>query len=472
MHPSPSVPGGEGGGVPQSAALIAMRIEDYALIGDCETAALVGRDGSIDWLCWPAFDSGACFAALLGTPEHGRWQLAPAAPARAIRRSYRPGTLVLETEYDVDGGTVRVVDCMPPREDTPDLVRMAVGVRGRVRMRMELVIRFDYGSIVPWVRRIDRGIRAIAGPNTLVLRTDTDLRGVDLTTVAEFDLAEGQEVGFDLAWHGTHEPTPSEIDVAAAIRDTTRWWEAWSGRCRYEGPWRDAVLRSLITLKAMTYAPTGGIVAAPTTSLPEEIGGVRNWDYRFCWLRDATLTIHSLMVGGYKDEAASFRHWLARTVAGDPTRLQIMYGVAGERRLNELELDWLPGYEESRPVRIGNGAWDQFQIDVYGETFSCLYAAREMGLEPDEPAWPIYLGILRHLEKMWQRPDEGIWEVRGGGLRHFTHSKVEAWVAIDRAVRMIEEFDFGGPEAKTTLPHLHSLRERIHEDVLDRGWNE
>jgi GH15 family glucan-1,4-alpha-glucosidase len=350
-------------------------------------------------------------------------------------------------------------------------VRIVEGLAGEVTLEMTLAAVFGYGSSMPWIKHQDDVISIIAGPDALHLRSSVPVKTGASRVVALFPIKQGDTVTFVASWAPSDRPTPDALDPRASLVATEAFWREWSGQCTYKGRWREAVLRSLITLKALTYAPTGGIVAAPTTSLPEEIGGVRNWDYRYCWLRDATLTIHSLMVGGYKEEAASFRDWLARTVAGDPTRLQIMYGVAGERRLNELELDWLPGYEESRPVRIGNGAWDQFQIDVYGETFSCLYAAREVGLPAAEAAWPIYLGVLRHLEKVWQRPDEGIWEVRGGGLRHFTHSKVEAWVAIDRAIRMIEEFDFGKEEAKATLPHLQALRERIHEDVIDRGWN-
>jgi len=451
---------------------MASRIEDYGLIGDMKGSALVSRYADIDWLCVPRFDSDASMAALLGRDEHGRWAIRPTTRMRKHEQRYRGDTLVLETDIECDGGKFRVIDFMPPGTERSDVVRIVEGLEGELSLEMILEARFGYGSCIPWIKHQDGVISIIAGPDALHLRSSVEVKTSASRVAALFPIKQGDTVTFVVSWAPSDRRTPDALDPRASLAATETFWREWSGHCTYKGRWRDAVLRSLITLKALTYAPTGGIVAAPTTSLPEEIGGVRNWDYRFCWLRDATLTIHSLMVGGYKDEAASFRHWLARTVAGDPTRLQIMYGVAGERRLNELELDWLPGYEESRPVRIGNGAWDQFQIDVYGETFSCLYAAREMGLEPDEPAWPIYLGILRHLEKMWQRPDEGIWEVRGGGLRHFTHSKVEAWVAMDRAVRMIEEFNFGGAEAKTTLPHLHSLRERIHEDVLDRGWNE
>ena len=444
---------------------MASRIEDYALIGDCQTAALVGRDGSIDWLCFPRFDSGACFAALLGTPDHGRWLLAPAAEVKQVRRRYRPGTLVLETEYEVEGGAVRLVDCMPPRSVTPDLVRMVVGVRGRVTMRMHLVIRFDYGSIVPWVRRIPRGIQAIAGPDTLLLRTAADMRGVDFSTVAEFTVAAGEEVGFDLTWHPSHEPMPEECDVAAAIRDTTEWWEAWSAQCTHRGPWGEAVLRSLITLKAMTYAPTGGIVASPTTSLPEFIGGVRNWDYRYCWLRDATFTLYALMMSGYTDEARAWREWLLRAVAGDPGQIQIMYGLAGERRLSELTLAWLPGYEGSVPVRVGNAAHQQLQLDIFGEVMDALHVARREGLAASDNAWRLQRQLVERLETIWMEPDEGLWEVRGP-RRHFTHSKVMAWVGLDRAVKDIERFGLEGPADR-----WRAVRDAIHAEVCAKGYD-
>jgi GH15 family glucan-1,4-alpha-glucosidase len=441
------------------------RIEDYALIGDCQTAALVGLDGSIDWLCFPRFDSGACFAALLGTPDHGRWLLAPATEVRAVRRAYRPGTLVLETEYQVAGGAVTVVDCMPPRTDVPDVLRVVVGTRGQVPMRMQLVVRFDYGSIVPWVRRVDGGIRAVAGPDTLVLRTPVPLRGEGLTTVAEFTVTEGQRVPFELTWHPSHEPMPSALDAEAAVDHTEAWWTEWSSRCTYRGPWREAVVRSLVTLKAMTYAPTGGIVAAATTSLPEQLGGVRNWDYRFCWLRDATFTLYSLMMGGYTEEARAWREWLLRAVAGSPPQIQIMYGLAGERRLTELELGWLPGYEGAAPVRIGNAAHGQLQLDIYGEVMDALHVARRQGLPPDENAWRVQRELLKYLETIWDQPDEGIWEVRGP-RRHFTHSKMMAWVAMDRAVKGVEQLGLGGPMAR-----WRALRDEIHAEVCRRGFD-
>ena len=450
---------------------MASRIEDYGLIGDMKGSALVSKTAEIDWLCVPRFDSDASMAALLGRDEHGRWAIRPTTRIRKSEQRYRGDTLILETDLECDGGKVRIIDFMPPGTEQSDVVRIVEGLAGEVSLEMTLAVRFGYGSSIPWIKHQGDVISSIAGPDALHLRSSVEVKTSASRVLALFPIKQGETATFVASWAPSDRRPPDALDPRAALAQTEAYWREWSGRCTYKGRWRDAVLRSLITLKALTYGPTGGIVAAPTTSLPEEIGGVRNWDYRFCWLRDATLTLHSLMVGGYKEEAASFRDWLARTVAGDPSRLQIMYGVAGERRLNELELKWLPGYEESRPVRIGNGAWDQFQIDVYGETFSCLYAAREMGLGAAEKAWPIYLGILKHLEKVWQRPDEGIWEVRGGGLRHFTHSKVEAWVAMDRAIRMIEEFDFGGEEAKAVLPHLHTLRERIHEDVCDRAWN-
>ncbi len=441
------------------------RIEDYALLGDCLTAALVARDGSIDWLCLPRFDSGACFAALLGRPEHGRWLLAPAGEVRRVRRRYRDGTLVLETEYELEGGAVTLIDWMPPRTDEPDLHRLVVGTRGRVQMRMELVIRFDYGAIIPWVRRVDGGIHAIAGPDRLLLRTPVELRGKDLTTVAEFTVAEGERVPFTLTWCRSHDPVPEARDVEESLRETTRWWEEWAARCSYEGPWRDAVVRSLITLKALTYAPTGGIVAAATTSLPEQLGGVRNWDYRYCWLRDATFTLYALMLGGYTDEARAWREWLLRAVAGTPPQIQIMYGLAGERRLTELELDWLPGYEGAAPVRIGNAAHRQLQLDIFGEVLDAFHVARREGLAADENAWRVQRALVDHLETIWTEPDEGIWEVRGP-RRHFTHSKVMAWVAFDRAVKGVERLGLGGP-----VERWRRLRDAVHAEVCERGYD-
>lgn len=441
------------------------RIEDYALIGDCQTAALVGRDGSIDWLCAPRFDSPACFAALLGTPENGRWLLAPAGPVRRVTRRYREGTLVLETVFTTDDGEVAVVDFMPPRTDVPDLVRVVEGRRGSVPMRMELVIRFDYGSVVPWVRRIDRGISAIAGPDMLELRTDVGLKGVDLRTVGEFAVAEGQRVPFDLTWHPSHRPRPTELDALKALEETEGWWREWSGRCTSKGEWCEAVRRSLITLKALTYAPTGGIVAAATTSLPEQLGGVRNWDYRFCWLRDATFTLYALMLAGYLDEAKAWREWLLRAVAGDPSQMHIMYGLRGERRLTELELPWLPGYEGSAPVRVGNGACGQHQLDVYGEVLDAMHQCRRYGLEAGGAGWGLQRALTEFLESNWREPDEGIWEVRGP-RRHFTHSKVMAWVAFDRAIKAVERFGLEGPADR-----WRALRDEVHAQVCRDGYD-
>ncbi|MBW3542116.1 MAG: glycoside hydrolase family 15 protein [Planctomycetes bacterium] len=445
---------------------MALSIEQYAMIGDCQTAALIGDDGSIDWLCLPRFDSPACFAALLGTPENGRWQLAPAEEVRTVRRRYREGTLVLETDFITDGGAVRVIDCMPPRTAAPDLVRIVEGLRGTVSMRLELIIRFDYGSIVPWVRTTSRGIRAVAGPDTIYCRSEVELRGEDLHTVADFTVSEGQQVPFELTWCRTHEGEPADQDPVDTLRDTERWWREWSGRCGYRGSWYDPVLRSLITLKALTYAPTGGLVAAATTSLPEHIGGVRNWDYRYCWLRDATFALYALMVGGYLDEARAWREWLVNAVAGTPESTQIMYGVAGERRLTELELGWLTGYEGSAPVRIGNAAHNQHQLDVYGEVMDALHLARRSGLHPDENAWRVQRAMMRFLETDWRKPDEGIWEVRGP-QRHFTHSKVMAWVAADRAVKAVEQFGLPGEVEK-----WRKLRDDIHTEVCAKGFHQ
>ncbi|MEK0084827.1 glycoside hydrolase family 15 protein [Benzoatithermus flavus] len=443
-----------------------LRIEDYALIGDCETAALVGRDGSIDWLCWPRFDSGACFAALLGRPEHGRWLVAPADPDAGASRRYLPGTLVLETEFTTEDGSVAVVDFMPLRSRVSDLIRLVIGRRGKVEMRTELILRFDYGSIVPWVSRLEDGaLRAVAGPDMTVLRTPVPLRGEDLTTRGSFTVAEGERIPFVLTWAPSHLPPPGAIDPEQALADTEEFWREWSGRCAPAGLWTEAVRRSLITLKALTYAPTGGIVAAPTTSLPEQLGGPRNWDYRLCWLRDATLTLLALMGAGYQEEAKAFRDWLVRAVAGSPAQIQILYGLAGERRLPELELPWLPGYEGSRPVRIGNAAHNQLQLDVFGELMDGLHQARRMGLPGTEAGWGLVRALLAHLEKIWHEPDEGIWEVRGG-RQHFTYSKAMAWVAFDRALRIAESFGLDGE-----LDRWRAARTAIHAEVCERGFD-
>jgi GH15 family glucan-1,4-alpha-glucosidase len=444
---------------------MASLIEDYALIGDCHTAALVSRDGSIDWLCFPRFDGAACFAALLGDARHGNWKISPAGEVRRTSRRYREGTLVLETEYETADGMVALIDCMPPRSREPDVARLVVGRTGQVRMRMELIMRMDYGHITPWVRRVDGGIKAVAGPDTLILRTPVKLNNKNLKTEAEFTVKEGERVSFVLMWHPSHEPTPPMIDAEQTVEETEQWWNNWSSRCSYEGPWKQAVVRSLITLKALTYAPTGGIVAAPTTSLPECLGGVRNWDYRYCWLRDATFTLYALMLGGYIDEACAWREWLLRAVAGTPSQLNIMYGLAGERRLPEMELDWLPGYEGSAPVRIGNAAYSQFQLDLYGELMDTMYQARRNGLHPDENAWRVERALMDYLESAWKEPDNGIWEVRGP-QRHFTHSKVMAWVAVDRMIKSAERFGLEGP-----VERWRALRSEIHEQVCARAFN-
>jgi GH15 family glucan-1,4-alpha-glucosidase len=448
------------------------RIEDYALIGDCETAALVGRDGSIDWLCWPRFDSDACFAALLGAPEHGRWLVAPAeGTVREVARRYRGDTLVLETRFETEGGAVTLVDFMPPRGTASDIVRLVVGERGRVAMRTELVVRFGYGAAVPWVTRaVDRGVTtlvAIAGPDMVVLRTPVALRGRRLATAGSFEVAAGETVPFVLTYKSSHLPPPDAVDPVTALAETEAFWGEWAGRCRAtDGEWSDAVTRSLVTLKALTYAPTGGIVAAPTTSLPEQLGGGRNWDYRFCWLRDATLTLLAFMNAGYYDEARAWRDWLLRAVAGAPAQTQIMYGIAGERRLTEWEVPWLPGYEGAKPVRIGNGAHGQLQLDVYGEVMDALHQARRGGLPQNEAAWALQRALLDHLETVWERPDEGIWEVRGLP-RHFTYSKVMAWVAFDRAVKDVEDLGLEGP-----VERWRELRERVRADVCANGYDE
>jgi GH15 family glucan-1,4-alpha-glucosidase len=442
-----------------------LRIEDYAVIGDTRTAALVARDGSIDWLCLPRFDSGACFAALLGEAGHGRWLITPAGTVRRTQRRYREGTLVLETEFTTDTGVVRVVDCMPPGESIPNVLRLVEGVSGRVEMRMELILRFDYGWIVPWVRRVEGNLVAVGGPDAVTLHTPVEVEGRGLTSVAEFAVAAGDRVPFTLRWFPSHQPPPPPLDVAGIVADAEAWWRAWSDRCEYQGPWRDAVVGSLVTLKALTYQPTGAIVAAPTTSLPEQLGGVRNWDYRYCWLRDATFTLYALLIGGHRDEARAWRDWLLRAVAGSPGQLQIMYGVAGERRMPELTLDWLPGYEGSAPVRVGNAAAAQLQLDVYGEVADALFQARKFGIEADPFAWALQRRMLEFLEGAWDEPDEGIWEVRGP-RQHFTHSKIMTWVALDRAVKSVERFGVEGP-----VERWRSLRDRIHYEVCARGFH-
>ncbi len=448
---------------------MALRIEDYALIGDCQTAALVGRDGSIDWLCLPRFDSGACFAALLGGPENGRWLLAPRTPVRRVTRAYRDGSLILDTTFETDDATVTVTDCMPLRDTVPHVLRSVRGVRGTMAMRTELIVRFDYGSIVPWVRKTKGGgIRAIAGPDSIVLQSDVPLRGENLTTIAEFDVAEGDTVSFALTWHPSHVKEPNEIDPLALIAGTERAWRDWSRQCTYDGPWRNIVLRSLVTLKALTHTKTGGIVAAATTSLPEKIGGPRNWDYRYCWVRDATFTLLALVHNGFIEEARAWREWLLRAVAGDPSKLQIMYAVDGERRLDEEEIPWLSGYEGSSPVRVGNAAYQQRQLDVYGEVMDALYQYHSHGLPPEDDAWNIRRAMLEFLETCWQEPDEGIWEVRGPP-RQFTHSKVMAWVAFDRGVRRLESYRGQGPGGP--LERWRALRDRMHNEICTSSYD-
>ena len=444
---------------------VATRIEDYGLIGDTHTAALVSREGSIDWMCAPRFDSPACFAALLGTEDNGCWKIRPKGRIKAIRRRYRPDTLVLETEMDTAEGTVRIVDCMPPRESHPEVVRLIQGVSGSVRMHMQLTARFNYGLTVPWVHQIDGSLHMVAGPDALSLWSQVPVRGKGLSTVADFVVAAGQEVPFELAWYPSHEDPPRPLAARFVVDDTERYWRAWAGRSTYKGPYREAVVRSLITLKALTYAPTGGIVAAATTSLPESLGGSRNWDYRYCWLRDATLTLMSLMGAGYHEEADDWRRWLLRAVAGDAQDIQIMYGPAGERRLDEWEADWLPGYEGSLPVRIGNAAAGQCQLDVYGEVMDALHQARLADGSLTDTAWDLQTMLVEWLQDHWDEPDDGIWEVRGP-RRHFTHSKVMAWVAVDRAVRAVETFGLPGPVAK-----WRAVRQRIHDEVCKKGWN-
>lgn len=440
-------------------------IEDYAIIGDCHSGALVSRTGSIDWLCLPRFDSGACFAALLGTPDHGRWQICPVGDFQASRR-YRDETLILETEFQTESGSVALIDCMPPRTALPDVVRTVIGRSGKVRMHLELVIRPDYGSLIPWVRSENGVLHAIAGPDGIQVASDVELHGEGLTTVGDFEVSEGQSLSFVMTWYPSHARPRRAIDPIRAVAETETWWRRWSRRCDYTGKWRDAVMRSLITLKALTYAPTGGIVAALTTSLPEQLGGERNWDYRYCWPRDATFTLFALLQSGYVDEALRWRDWLLRAVAGAPAQVQSIYGVAGEHRLQELEVPWLPGYESSAPVRIGNNAFAQLQIDVYGEIISTMFVASKKGLPPDDNAWRVQRLMLEHLETIWQLPDEGIWEIRGPRL-HFTHSKVLAWVAADRAVKTIELLGLDEP-----TDHWKKLRDTIHADVCRNAFSQ
>jgi GH15 family glucan-1,4-alpha-glucosidase len=437
------------------------------LIGDCETAALVGRDGSIDWLCWPAFDCDACFAALLGTEKHGRWLIAPAGAIKNTSRRYWDNTLILETRFETDDGTVAMIDFMPPRGNASDVVRLVRGISGRVKLRMELVIRFGFGADIPWVKKDadGTGLLAICGQDMVVLRTPVKTRGEDMTSVADFEVAEGETVPFVLTYGPSHLDVPQPIDPMQALKDTEGFWTEWSGRCTYDGDYRDLVMRSLITLKALTFQPTGGIVAAPTTSLPEKLGGARNWDYRYCWLRDATFTLLALMNSGYTQEAMCWHDWLLRAAAGAPAHMQIMYGIMGQRRLLEWEAGWLPGYEGAQPVRIGNAAHAQLQLDVYGELMDAFHQARMAKLKLDDDSWDLECKVLDHLAKIWNQPDSGIWERRGEPL-HYVSSKVMTWVGFDRAIKSAEKFGFKAP-----LDQWRKLRDTIHRDVCEKGFD-
>jgi GH15 family glucan-1,4-alpha-glucosidase len=445
---------------------MASRIEDYAVIGNCETVALVGRDGSIDWLCLPRFDSSAVFTSLLGTPENGRWLIAPADDGARVQRRYRGNTLILETTFETADGTVCLIDFMARGDGVAHVARIVRGTRGKVKMRTELVARFDYGSIVPWVsRRPDGRLRLTAGPDRLLLDTPVQLKGENMRTVGEFEVGVGQDLSFMLSWSPSYRPDPARETPQEMLSGVEAFWEEWASGFKPQGEWDAAVLRSLLTLKALAHFETGGIVAAGTTSLPEQLGGPRNWDYRFCWLRDATLTLYALVEAGFLEEARAWREWLLRAVAGDPGELQIMYGIAGERRLTEYEIPWLSGYEGSKPVHIGNAAHDQRQLDVYGEVLDALFVARQSGLPTDVPSWELERELMFHLETIWDQPDDGIWEVRGG-RKQFTHSKVMAWVGFDRAIRSAENFGLEGP-----LDRWRLLRDHIHEEVCLSGFD-
>jgi GH15 family glucan-1,4-alpha-glucosidase len=442
------------------------KIEDYGLIGDCETAALVGRDGSIDWLCWPAFDSDACFAALLGTSKNGRWQIAPTEEITKSSRRYWDNTLILETRFETANGVVALIDFMPPRGSASDIVRLVRGVRGRVKLQMQLVIRFGFGVDIPWVRKTEDGaLLAISGQDMTVLRTPVETRGEDLTTLADFEVGEGETVPFVLTYGPSHLEVPAPINPAQALQDTEDFWTEWSSRCTYQGDFRELVMRSLITLKALTYLPTGGIVAAPTTSLPEKLGGSRNWDYRFCWLRDATFTLLALISSGYTEEATAWQNWLLRAAAGYPANMQIMYGIMGQRRLLEWEADWLPGYEGAQPVRIGNAAHAQLQLDVYGELLDAFHQSRVAGLELNEDTLALARTVLEHLAEVWDQPDHGIWE-RRGDPRHYVSSKVMTWVGFDRVIKSVEQFGLNVP-----LDRWRKLRDAVHRDVCEHGFD-
>jgi GH15 family glucan-1,4-alpha-glucosidase len=442
-----------------------MKLEDYGFIGNMRTCALIGRNGSVDWLCLPRFDSQACMASLLGEERNGHWRIAPAGSEALGRQRYWPDTLILETEFETETGVVRVIDFMPPHAKYRELVRIVEGVRGEVKMHLQFIVRFDYGRTVPWVWKDAEGLNAVAGPDALVLRSSIQTHGENLATVADFTVKEGERESFVLTWHPSHEAPPLPIDAGRALNHTDLFWREWCARCTYHGEWREAVMRSLLTLKALTFAPTGGIMAAATTSLPEQIGGVRNWDYRFCWIRDATFTLFSFMEAGYTDEAKAWSEWLLRAVAGDSSQLQIMYGAAGERGLPELELKHLAGYEGSKPVRIGNAASEQMQLDVYGELMDAMHLTRHVGIKTGANSWALQRHIVDFVEKNWSQPDEGIWEIRGP-RRHFTHSKVMAWVAVDRAVKAVEEFNLEGD-----VERWRTLRQTIFDDVCANGFN-
>ncbi|AKV00784.1 Glucoamylase [Labilithrix luteola] len=445
---------------------MACRIEDYALIGDCQSSALVGKNGSIDWLCLPRFDSDACFAALLGDEENGFWKIAPTSAVASVRRRYRDGTLTLETEFTTDTGTVVIIDFMPISDPTPDLVRIVTCTKGCVNVESELAIRTGYGIDVPWVQHIEGGIRAIQGPDCFRLVAPVPMRGKNYRTYSTFTVREGERVPFVLGWWPSNTEQPPPIDAEEALMDNDAYWLRWSSRCRIAGPYAEPIQRSLLTLKALTYAPTGGIVAAATTSLPESLGGVRNWDYRYCWVRDATFTLYALVSAGYTDEALAFRNWMLRAAAGMPEQLQILYGIAGERRLVEVELRWLRGYENSQPVRIGNAASTQLQLDVYGELMDTWHLSLLSGLVHNADSWGLLRALVRHLEDVWRQPDFGIWEVRGEP-RHFTHSKVMCWVAFDRAVQAIEQFGLDGP-----VDRWRAIRDEIHAWVCREAWDD
>jgi GH15 family glucan-1,4-alpha-glucosidase len=452
---------------PAPASDTPLPIEDYALIGNCRSAALVGRNGSIDWLCWPHFDSDACFAALLGTSRHGRWKLAPADAEAKVTRRYQGDTMVLETVFETAEGSVAVIDFMPADPAHDGVLGRVEGRGGKVAMKMELVLRFEYGSVTPWVTALSNGggVQAIAGPNRVVLCAPVELRGEARATVADFDIAEGEVKDFVLAWNHSNLPEPQTPNAGEALEQTCAFWTAWSARCEYAGKWREPVIRSMLTLKALSFTPTGAIVAAPTTSLPEHLGGSRNWDYRICWLRDATLTLMALMGGGYTEEAEAWGTWLHRAAAGAPEELQIMYGIEAQRRLPEATIDWLPGYQGAAPVRIGNAASTQLQLDTYGEVLRALSISRRLGHSEAGQTWPLQRALVEHLESIWEEPDNGIWEVRGG-RRHFTHSKIMAWAAVDSSVRDAEAYGLEAP-----LDRWRALRERMHALICDKGFD-